>query len=392
MTRAILLVDDEKQILRSLQRVFAETEYEIYTANSGPEALQLLAEVKVDLVISDMRMPHMDGHSLLKKVKSLYPATLRIILSGYTDENQIFKSLLDGSSRLYLLKPWDNDHLLRIVRHMFEIQELLRSTSLLQAVAKIEHMATLPAMYHKLVRLIEMDADIKAIAEFIETDPVAASKVLHLANSAFNGVRTGSIQQALVYLGLEIVKDLVLTLEILERSPRHSLSFSRKLMWQHAGLTNQYTHILYERLLQKKIPDNCSTAGLLHDIGKIFLLGQYPEAYMAFTQQLQENPRETQQEYSTLEQQMFGVTHTNLGGYLLNWWELPYPIVEAALFHHSPEEPLIIHKELAAIVHLADYCAWRSVERSHGCVSEYALRFFDLKDEEQLVGLIMRAK
>ena len=99
MKASILFVDDEKPILRSLRRLFQDAEYELFFVENGDAALRFLQLQRVDLVISDMRMPVMDGHQLLRRVKELYPQTMRLILSGFAEKNQVFTSLLDGSAR-----------------------------------------------------------------------------------------------------------------------------------------------------------------------------------------------------------------------------------------------------------------------------------------------------
>ena len=82
MLKKILFVDDEAQILKSIRRLFMDTEYEVITAESGSEALDILANNKIDLIVSDMRMPNMSGYELLREVKRRFPHIVRIILSG----------------------------------------------------------------------------------------------------------------------------------------------------------------------------------------------------------------------------------------------------------------------------------------------------------------------
>ncbi len=106
--KKIPIVDDEVQILKALSRVFFDTDYAIFTAESGQAALSLLEQHEIDLVISDMRMPLMDGYELLSKVKETYPDIIRIILSGYADESTVFKAILHNIAKFYLLKPWHN--------------------------------------------------------------------------------------------------------------------------------------------------------------------------------------------------------------------------------------------------------------------------------------------
>ena len=123
--KRILFVDDEPLILKSITRVFIETDYDLLTARGGKEALNLLENNEVNLVISDMRMPCMDGYELLSKVKMLYPNIIRIILSGYSDEKIVLNALEKNIAKIYIFKPWDNDRLLEIINELFHTKNAL---------------------------------------------------------------------------------------------------------------------------------------------------------------------------------------------------------------------------------------------------------------------------
>ena len=97
MLKRILFVDDESQILRAITRLFMDTEYEVITAESGEEALNILENEKVDVIVSDMKMPKMTGYELLSQVKKRFPNIVRIILSGFSDERIVF----DASAKEY---------------------------------------------------------------------------------------------------------------------------------------------------------------------------------------------------------------------------------------------------------------------------------------------------
>lgn len=130
MNKSILFVDDEKAILNSLMRAFMDYEYDVFFAQSGKEALSILENNSIDLVISDMRMPLMDGRTLLKTVKEKYPDTLRMMLSGYADKNEVIKALIDGSAIIYLLKPWNHEELLKSIEGLFETRASLANRKL----------------------------------------------------------------------------------------------------------------------------------------------------------------------------------------------------------------------------------------------------------------------
>ncbi|MHB8131806.1 MAG: response regulator, partial [Mobilitalea sp.] len=107
--KKILLVDDEIQILKALSRMFLETDYEIFKAENGMDALNLLESTEIDMIICDMRMPLLDGYNLLTIVKEKYPKIIRVILSGYAEEKPMFKALLHNLAKLYVFKPWNNN-------------------------------------------------------------------------------------------------------------------------------------------------------------------------------------------------------------------------------------------------------------------------------------------
>ncbi len=120
----ILCVDDESQILMSLKRVFRRSGHTVSTANSGADGLAFLAENEVDIVISDMRMPEMDGHHFLAEVAKLYPETVRMLLTGYADMESTIGAINNGSIYRYIAKPWDDTDLLMCAQGALEIKNL----------------------------------------------------------------------------------------------------------------------------------------------------------------------------------------------------------------------------------------------------------------------------
>jgi len=122
----ILIVDDERNIIRSIARLLREENYHVLMAESGEEALQILKKNTVSVIISDQRMPGMTGTELLCKVKELYPDTVRLVLSGYTDLKTVTDAINKGAIYKFLTKPWDDELLLNNIREAFEIANLKR--------------------------------------------------------------------------------------------------------------------------------------------------------------------------------------------------------------------------------------------------------------------------
>ena len=359
MGRNILLVDDQKAILMTLQRLFIRSGLNIFLAESGQMALDILAQQDIDIIISDMQMPGMNGHQLLRKVKEMYPSTTRLILSGYVDEKEITRAMLDGSSKMYILKPWDSQMLGKTIRQLLDVRELLQNRNLLEIINKMGGLRALPRIYNKLMDMINQDADIQQIAALIEEDPAITAQILHMANSAFYGIRTGSIKQAIIYLGLAAVKSIVLSTSLCGATEERNMgTFTRELLWRHASMTNRLVGQLYSKLIGKPIPTTASTVGLLHDIGRMALIVQFPNKYMQIDAALNEQP---ELPFDELERLFIGVSHQDVGGYLLDWWGLPHQIVESAMFHHDPFNDNVCDRELVSIVHIASHYALRAV-------------------------------
>ncbi|MBU0728397.1 MAG: response regulator, partial [Proteobacteria bacterium] len=108
----ILCVDDEKNVLKALNRLFMDEEYEVLLANSGEEGLETLAaEESVQVIISDYRMPGMNGVDFLKQVYERWPDTVRIVLSGYADTAAVVAAINEGQIYKFIPKPWNDDEL-----------------------------------------------------------------------------------------------------------------------------------------------------------------------------------------------------------------------------------------------------------------------------------------
>jgi DNA-binding NtrC family response regulator len=135
----VLLVDDEANVLRSLERTLRNEEYAILTADSAVEALDILETASVDLIISDLGMPGMNGFELLKTVKEKYPAVARIILTGQSDTPTVLRAINEGEVYRFFTKPWDNE----------EIKVSIRQT--------IKHFDFLRAAHKMMCRLKEQD-------------------------------------------------------------------------------------------------------------------------------------------------------------------------------------------------------------------------------------------
>lgn len=121
--RVLLVVDDEENILRALVRLLRRDGYAILTANSGAQGLELLQQHPVGVILSDQRMPGMTGSEFLERAKALNPASVRMMLSGYTDLQSVTDAINRGAIYRFLTKPWDDEQLRENIRQAFEYYE-----------------------------------------------------------------------------------------------------------------------------------------------------------------------------------------------------------------------------------------------------------------------------
>ena len=129
----ILFVDDEKPILNSLKRLFRPTGHKVHIAQSGAEGLNVLGEHTIDIVVSDMRMPEMDGAEFLTNVASKWPATTRMLLTGYADLTSAIDAINNGAIARYLTKPWQDDDIVMCVQQAIDTTRLAREKARLEA-------------------------------------------------------------------------------------------------------------------------------------------------------------------------------------------------------------------------------------------------------------------
>ncbi|MCD4712787.1 MAG: HDOD domain-containing protein [Clostridiales bacterium] len=346
--KTILFVDDEVNILNALKRLFRNLEFECYYAQNIKEAVKVLFEVdKIDMLITDIKMPEFDGLRVLKLFKQASPDTIRVALSGYASTRSITEAVSKNLAKQYFYKPWKNEELIDYIRKMFLLEEKLKDVNLFEVVHKFEKIKTIPRLFNEVSMAIQKDDSIEEISEMIEKDPAIAANILRISNSAFYAARTGNLQQAIMYIGLNNLKQIILTYEISNFKIKY---FEKSAsIWSHSTETNKIFQEIYEKYYNKKIPSVIGTAGLMHDIGKILMLQIFGLSYFDNVLQSQDNT----DVLLTREIEHYEIDHSTLGGYFLNWWSFPLDIIEMTMYHHDPSNPDIINKELVALMCIA---------------------------------------
>ena len=355
MKPCILFVDDQPRVLDGLRRNLRgmRDEWEVLFANSGRVALEQLNIAPVDVIISDLRMPGMDGAQLLNEVKKGNPRVIRIILSGQTNEEAALR--LTGNNHQFLSKPCDTDTLVSTVKRALAFRDLLNDKSLQSAVAGLHDLPSPSAVYDDLVQELRgPEPSIENVAKIISCDVGLTLKILKVAGSGYFGAssRISNPLQAIRLLGIEKTNALVLSHGVTSQKPvRQIRGFSLERFSQHSVACGSLAQaIMCAENLDQKAVDNAFVAGLLHDIGSLVFALNRPEQY-------EEVIAASMYEGVTrlaAERQKFGATHAQVGAYLVGLWGLSDNVSEAIAYHHTPlDHPSCTFGVLTA-VHVAE--------------------------------------
>ncbi len=354
----ILFVDDEPNILSGLRRMLRpmRTLWEMEFAEDGLAALDLMEKSPCEIVVSDMRMPGMDGAELLSKVKAIYPDTIRIILSGHSEMDSVLKSI--GPSHQYLSKPCDPELLKNTILRATSLRDLMKNEKLKALVSQTTSLPSLPKLFQAVVdELQKPNASLNQIGELISRDVGMSAKILKIVNSAYFGLlaKINSVERAVTYLGLETINSLVLAAEIFSTYEEIDLpGFSIDALWDHSLKTATFARTIARKVgMEKNEIDDSFMAALLHDVGKLILAGNIPEEYARILRK-QKDEKLT---FSQAEMEELGATHAEIGAYLIGLWGLPDNIVEAVAFHQIPSSSPSSDVQPLTAVHAADVLA-----------------------------------
>ena len=232
----LLCVDDEPNILASLRRVFRASGYRVLTAESAARGLDILEQEQVNVVISDMRMPEMDGARFLALVRSKWPATLRMLLTGYSDVHSIQDAINSGEIYRYITKPWEDQDLLLLVRHAFERSALESEKKRLEEIT------------------LRQNDELRMLNQSLEAKVEARTRLLKVEH------------EAAVTANNKLKHNFVTTIKIFSSMIElraHSLPGHARMV---ADLARR---IAVHMALDAKETQDIFIAALLHDIGKV---------------------------------------------------------------------------------------------------------------------------
>jgi len=384
---SILVVDDEPSILKAVRRVLIPERFNVFTAESGFEGLEILKEERIDLVISDYKMPKMNGFEFLKKVKNEYPNVYRIILSGYIEEGIVADGILRGIASTFIGKPWEGDALINKIKQISSIYMTINDEKLTQYINSIEKLPSLPETYREVSHAMENNASAKQLEDIIKKDISLATEILHIANSIFYGsYKTLSLRQAIVRIGSLQLKNLILFNTMKNLSYTEVQKPHVRKLFNAAFVASKYYSSIYEAIFGEKLSVNYEAIPLLYNIGKVLLLRFDFQNFFKITNNLR---KENFYSFSKSEDEIKNIiNHRDLGAYFLCSWNLPEIFIESSLFYTTPEKSSNEYKkEIKALSILDTIVSFLT----HGNKKElkeanFDADFFDFEKVEKIVN------
>ncbi len=339
-------------------------EWDMVFAKSAAEALACMAQAPIDVIVTDVKMPVMDGVELLKRIKEQHPGVARIVLSGHVEEadtNRLLKL-----AHQFLSKPTDAEALKAAVARACAVKETASSERVRTIAAGLGTLPSTPALYVQLSKTAASEgANAHDIAVVILRDPAVCAKVLQLVNSSFFGLgrRISSIEQAVSLLGVVRIKSLVLSSQITEefRPARNVPGFSASRLLQRSTITAEMAQAISRAEGQdRERQDQAFAAGLLHDVGLLVLASRQVDV-------LERSLDRVRREGAPLceaERGLLRATHADVGACLLELWNLPPRIVEGVGLHHEPAASQFAGVSAVTAVHAASALLRETLSRN----------------------------
>jgi putative nucleotidyltransferase with HDIG domain len=253
-----------------------------------------------------------------------------------------------------LAKPCDTAELKKRLTRAFAVRGLLKNPELQGVVSRLQSLPSLPSLFVEVTHELDSkDPSLPRIARLVSEDMAMTAKILQLVNSAFFGLRCriSSPMQAVQMLGLDTLRALVLTTHVFEEFRTRSLGEAEiSYLWEHSLAVAAFAkHIAAFEKADRQLVEDCFTAGLLHDAGKLILASAMENKY----QHVLDAMRKSGQKMIAAELEILGCSHAEVAAYLLGLWGLPEAVIDGVAWHHAPSGSIQTGFSTAMAAHVA---------------------------------------
>ena len=367
----VMFVDDDPMVVRGIARNMSMmgAKMTITVRTSAAEALASLSKELVDVIITDLYMPGIDGSALLDEVRMRYPTILRFVLSG-----EAKPEIMKKASRVahqYLSKPCETGVLHKTIVDMVARLETIKNPEVAKTISHLEGVPSRQASLAEFLRLLnDNSTPLEQISVSLKKDPGLCARLLKVANSPYFG-HSGSIEgldDAIGLLGMDMIVSMAASHKLFAVTPPPSSSnLHLDALWEHCVYVSTLVRHLGNKLkLPQTVLREAGTAALLHDIGKLVLAYAVPSGFAAaYSRAKADRMPGWQAEYF-----IFGNHHAEIGGCLLKLWGLPPAVVDAVSMHHTPHISMEERVGPVTLVHIADTLA-------HAGTNDGATTFLD---------------
>lgn len=329
--KRLLFVDDDRAVLDAMRNLLRRhrNEWDMQFFSGASEAMHALEGRGCDVIITDMKMPVTDGTALLEVVKQRFPGTVRIVLSGQSEEGQVLKSL--GVAHQFLAKPFTSSALVQVIERSCGLSNDLGEDPLRDLIGRLDALPAVPSIYLELTAAVSRpNACAAALAAIVEKDPAMSAKVLQLVNSAFFGLTqpVGGIAQAVAYLGTEMLKGVALCAHVFQNGGTRAKRLSLERVQESSVAVARTARQILTRTADAEL---AFTAGLVHRVGQLALAAGF-DGYDDVLAEAEASGRPV----TAVEAERLGATHAQVGGHLLCIWGLPKVIVDAVAHQVAP--------------------------------------------------------
>ena len=333
----VLFVDDEKSILDGIYRSLSlmDQTLTMLFAENGRDAIDIVTKNHVDIIITDLKMPEMDGAELLEQVRHISPETTRIILSGCSGREVPYQTI--GPAHQHYSKPCSSAKLVAAINRALAVRSRLQAPELLALISGTKAMPALPRALVDLLEEIQSPRGSAAgVARIIGSDVGLTVQLLKLVNSGFFRVASplADVVHAVRLLGFETIRSLVVLGNLFGtfRGSEGNLTVVTQLQRRSLLVGQVARRIAVSEAMEPVAIEQAQCAGMLAHVGSLILLTVMPEQFRSIARELDRSGGKI----IDVERKHLGVTHADCGAALLDLWGFPSPIVEAVLFHHEP--------------------------------------------------------